>query len=154
MTRLREEPYTDMPTHNVLTGVKLAADARVAAERTNWSGVQWFDALQAVKGQTQVVDIEITSDVTITLSVLDENFCILRQGPAGVIWSANCTRDYGPALRSLDDPTRSREERIRTHRIHVSGDQHTFERDCMLIKVVGADVPDYSHVAPVRNFDE
>lgn len=140
MTRLREQPYEDMPTHNVLTGVKAAADARLAASRKDWSGGQWFDAIQAARAYTQVVDIEITSDVVITLNVLDHDFCILRQGPAGVIWSANCTRIWdGP----ID----------RTHRIVVSGDQHLFERDLMLIKVTGNDVPDYSHVPPVRKFE-
>ncbi len=147
MTRLRDEPYTDQPTHDVLTGVKLAADARLAAERTDWSGARWFDYLQEIRGKNQVVDIEITSDVTITLSVLDQDFCILRQGPAGVIWSANCTRDVAREFRMMDDHTRR--EKAPTHRILVSGDKHTFERDCMLIKVTGNDVPDYSHVPPV-----
>lgn len=147
MTRLRDEPYTDMPTHNVLTGLKLAADARLAAERADWSFSQVFDAMHEARGKNQVVEIEITSDITIVLSVLDQDFCILRMGPAGVIWSANCTRDYGGATLALNDHTHRGP--VKTHRIHVSGDQHTFERDVMIIKVTGADQPDYSHVEPV-----
>ena len=151
MTRLREQPYDDQPTHDVLTGVWEAARARVGARRVGWSITQHMEADQRGEGTNDIVeDIEIMSDLTITISVLDQDFVILRQGPQGVIWSATCTRDYEPALRALHDPTQSGH---RTHRIRVNGDQHTFERDCMLIKVTGADQPDYSHVPPVRDFN-
>lgn len=139
MTRLRDEPYDDRPTHDVLTGVWWAAIARVGARRVGWSITQYMEADRRGEGTNNIVeDIEIGAGVVITLSVLEQNFCILRQGPKGVIWSANCTRIFVLDKNSPDYG--------RSHRINVSGDQSAFERDVMLIKVSEADQPDWSHV--------
>lgn len=154
MTRLRDEPYDDRPTHDVLTGVWEAARARVGARRVGWSITQHMEADRRGEGTDDIVeDIEIMSDLTITISVLQQDFCILRQGPAGVVWSATCTRTYDGIYADGQRRDKNDPEYGRTHYIRVSGDKAAFERDCMMIKVVGANVPDYSHVAPVRNFE-
>lgn len=138
MTRLRDEPYTDMPTHDVLVGVMraVAAEARkgkhgdVAAENT-------------------VAEINVTTDVVVSVSLHGGNAVILRQGPSGLVWLARVDHDHQATLASIngnkDEWQRNNPDRMLNmcdffvFQISVDGDRWAFERDVMLLKVTGAD---------------
>lgn len=134
MTRMKQELYTDQPTHDVLVGVMraVAAEARkgkygdVAAENT-------------------VAEINVTTDLVVTVSLHGGNAVILRQGPSGLVWLARVDEDHQATLASIngnkDEWQRNNPDRMLNFvfQISVDGDRWAFERDVMLLKVTGAD---------------
>lgn len=138
MNRMKQELYTDQPTHDVLVGVMraVAAEARkgkhgdVAAENT-------------------VAEINVTTDVVVSVSLHGGNAVILRQSPTGLVWLARVDQDHQATTAAInlnkDEWHRNNPDRMLdmrdffVYQISVDGDRWAFERDVMLLKVTGAD---------------